>query len=101
MMINQSIKGEKRPVNKEADRARVLAALGCVDAVVLFGEDTPLALITALSPDVLVKGADWEEDEIVGAKEVKAEGGRVERISFVNETSTTDIIDSIRATDGG
>ncbi len=97
----RSIKGEKRPVNKEDDRARVLAALGCVDAIVLFGEDTPLALITALCPDVLVKGADWEEDEIVGAKEVKAEGGRVERIPFVNKMSTTDIIESIVSVGGG
>lgn len=92
-----SIKGPLRPINSELNRARVLAALGCVDAVVLFGEDTPLDLISRLLPDVLVKGADWEEDEIAGAAEVKAAGGRVERIPFVSETSTTGLIDQIRA----
>ncbi len=93
----RSIKGPSRPINNEIQRARVLAALGCVDAVVLFGEDTPLNLISTLCPDVLVKGADWEEDEIVGAKEVKAAGGRVERIAFVNDTSTTGMIKQIRS----
>lgn len=92
----RSIKGPDRPVNNEQQRARVLAALGCVDAVVLFGEDTPLNLITSICPDVLVKGADWEESEIVGAKEVKADGGRVERIAFVSDTSTTGLIDQIK-----
>ncbi len=93
----RSIKGDDRPVNEELKRARVLAALGCVDAVVLFGEDTPLNLIKTLVPDVLVKGADWEEQEIVGAAEVKAGGGRVERISFTSQTSTTGIIDQIKS----
>jgi D-glycero-beta-D-manno-heptose 1-phosphate adenylyltransferase len=93
----RSIKGPERPVNNELQRARVLAALGCVDAVVLFGEDTPFNLITTLCPDVLVKGADWEENEIVGAKEVKAGGGRVERVAFVSETSTTGLINQIRS----
>ncbi len=92
----RSIKGPERPINKEMQRARVLAALGCVDAIVLFGEDTPINLITTLCPDVLVKGADWEEDEIVGAAEVKADGGRVERIPFTSQTSTTGLIDQIR-----
>lgn len=93
----RSIKGPKRPINTEQQRARVLAALGCVDAVVLFGEDTPLNLITTLCPDVLVKGADWEEEEIVGAVEVKAGGGRVERIPFTNQTSTTAVIEQIQS----
>ncbi len=93
----RSIKGDGRPVNEELKRARVLAALGCVDAVVLFGEDTPLNLINRLAPDVLVKGADWEEQEIVGAAEVKAGGGRVERIPFTSQTSTTGIIDRIKS----
>jgi len=93
----RSIKGESRPVNKEQNRARVVAALGCVDAVVLFGEDTPLHLITVLCPDVLVKGADWDEDDIVGAAEVKAGGGRVERVAFVSQTSTTAVIDLIKS----
>ncbi len=91
-----SIKGSERPINEESQRARVLAALGCVDAIVLFGEDTPLNLITALQPDVLVKGADWQEDEIVGATEVKAGGGRVERIAFTSQTSTTEMIQRIK-----
>lgn len=91
-----SIKGPERPVNEELQRARVLAALGCVDAIVLFGEDTPLHLITTLQPDVLVKGADWRENEIVGAAEVKAGGGRVERIAFTSQTSTTALIKRIR-----
>ncbi len=92
----RSIKGPQRPINNEMDRARVLAALGCVDAIVLFGADTPIDLITMLRPDVLVKGADWEEDEIVGAAEVKADGGRIERIPFTSQTSTTRLINQIR-----
>ena len=92
----RSIKGSERPINEESQRARVLAALGCVDAIVLFGEDTPLHLITTLQPDVLVKGADWQEDEIVGAAEVKAGGGRVERIAFTSQTSTTALIERIK-----
>lgn len=92
----RSIKGEKRPINEESRRARVLAGLGCVDAVVLFSEDTPLELITALLPHVMVKGADWQEDAIVGAREVTANGGRVVRIPFATETSTTTIIEKIR-----
>ncbi len=92
----RSIKGENRPINEESRRARVLAALGCVDAVVLFNDDTPLHLITALLPQIMVKGADWQEDAIVGAREVKANGGKVVRIPFTTETSTTRIIARIR-----
>jgi rfaE bifunctional protein nucleotidyltransferase chain/domain len=95
----RALKGEGRPVNREADRARVLAALGCVDFVVLFGEETPLDLIRAILPDVLVKGADWSEDQIVGGSEVKAAGGRVVRIAFEHDISTTRIIS--RATNRG
>jgi rfaE bifunctional protein nucleotidyltransferase chain/domain len=91
-----SIKGENRPINEESRRARVLAALGCVDAVVLFSDDTPLTLITTLLPQIMVKGADWQEDAIVGAREVKANGGKVVRIPFTTETSTTNIIKKIR-----
>lgn len=94
----RSIKGPSRPINCEQDRARVLAALGCVDALVLFGDDTPLKLICTLCPDVLVKGADWQEEEIVGGAEVKAAGGRVERIAFSSQTSTTALIEQIRGT---
>lgn len=92
----RSIKGEKRPINEESQRARVLAALGCVDAVVLFSDSTPLKLISALLPHVMVKGADWQEEAIVGAREVKANGGKVVRIPFTTEISTTRIIARIR-----
>ena len=66
----KALKGAGRPVNSEQDRARVMAGLGCVDFVVIFDEDTPLKLISSLVPDVLVKGADWAEDEIVGATNI-------------------------------
>ncbi|MDU9047928.1 MAG: D-glycero-beta-D-manno-heptose 1-phosphate adenylyltransferase [Candidatus Electrothrix sp. Rat3] len=91
----QALKGPSRPVNTELERARVLAALGCVDFVVLFDEDTPLRLITSLLPDILVKGADWAEDQIAGAAEVKAAGGEIVRIAFTCQVSTTGIIDKI------
>ncbi|MCI5123650.1 MAG: D-glycero-beta-D-manno-heptose 1-phosphate adenylyltransferase [Candidatus Electrothrix sp. AR5] len=93
----QALKGPSRPVNGELDRARVLAALGCVDFIVLFDEDTPLGLITTLLPDILVKGADWPEDQIAGAAEVKAAGGKIVRIAFTCQTSTSGIIDKISA----
>lgn len=90
------LKGPSRPINNEANRARVLAALGCVDYVVLFGEETPLHLITTLQPDVLIKGADYEEEHIVGAAEVKAAGGRVVRIAFEHDCSTSALITTIQ-----
>jgi D-beta-D-heptose 7-phosphate kinase/D-beta-D-heptose 1-phosphate adenosyltransferase len=86
------IKGEKRPLVPQEERAEILAALECVDLVVIFDEETPGALIEALTPDVLVKGADWGEDEIVGADWVRAHGGRVERIALRPGVSTTAII---------
>ncbi len=92
----RALKGESRPVNSEVERARVLAGLGCVDFVVIFDQETPRQLICRLLPDVLVKGADWEEDQIVGAAEVKAAGGRVERIVFEHRTSTSAVIEKIR-----
>ncbi|MCI5120102.1 MAG: D-glycero-beta-D-manno-heptose 1-phosphate adenylyltransferase [Candidatus Electrothrix sp. AUS4] len=92
----QALKGSARPVNPELERARVLAALGCVDFVVLFDEDTPLNLISKLLPDILVKGADWPEEQIAGAAEVKAAGGRIVRIPFTCQNSTTTIIEKIR-----
>ncbi len=92
----QAIKGPSRPVNKESSRARLLAALGCVDHVVIFSDDTPLGLITTLMPDVLVKGSDWPIDQIVGAKEVLAAGGEVTTIEFVGDFSTTGLIEKIR-----
>ena len=90
------LKGPSRPLVPQAERAELLAALEAVDRVVLFGEDTPLATILALRPDVLVKGADWAEDAIVGAGEVKSWGGRVARVQLVPGTSTTTIIERIR-----
>ena len=95
----RKIKGPDRPVNREISRARVLAALGCVDHVVLFGEETPLNLITTLMPDVLIKGADWSVETIVGAKEVMEAGGRVATINLVNDISTTGLIDRIKEQD--
>ncbi len=92
----RQLKGPSRPVNCEQERARVLAALGCVDFVVVFAEETPLKLITALLPDVLVKGADWSEEQIVGAVEVKAAGGEVQRIAFRRNCSTSAIIENIQ-----
>jgi len=91
----RKIKGEKRPVVPENQRAEVLAGLRCVDYVILFDEADPLKLIQSICPDVLVKGADWSEEAIIGASFVKANGGRVERIAVVPETSTTRIIQKI------
>jgi len=90
------LKGVPRPILRTAERAEVLAALEAVDHVVVFDEDTPLALIRALRPDVLVKGADWDEDAIVGAIDVRAAGGTVERIAIVPGVSTTEIVRRIR-----
>jgi rfaE bifunctional protein nucleotidyltransferase chain/domain len=92
----QAIKGPRRPVNNESSRARILAALGCVDHIVIFSDDTPLELITTLLPDVLVKGSDWPIDQIVGAREVMAAGGEVKTIEFVGNFSTTGLIEKIR-----
>jgi D-beta-D-heptose 7-phosphate kinase / D-beta-D-heptose 1-phosphate adenosyltransferase len=80
----------------EAERARVLAALAAVDCVVLFDEDTPLALIRLLRPDVLVKGADYARDAIVGANEVEGWGGRVVRVPLVTDKSTTTLLERLR-----
>jgi len=90
-------KGSDRPVNSEAARARVLAGLAAVDCVVLFDEDTPYELIKALEPDVLVKGADYSKDRIVGADLVEARGGRVVRVELVPGHSTTRIVERLRA----
>ena len=89
-------KGAGRPVTPEAERAEILAALVCVDAVVIFDEDTPHAVISALQPDILVKGADWAEDAIVGRDIVEARGGRVVRVEIEPGYSTSGIIDKIR-----
>ena len=92
----RAIKGPGRPITGEHERAEVLEALTCVDGVVIFDEDTPHALMTALQPDILVKGADWAEDAIVGREIVEARGGRVVRITLEPGRSTTNIIDKIR-----
>jgi len=90
------IKGEDRPVNDQNSRAALLAALFFVDAITLFEEDTPFNLITGLLPDILVKGADYSVEQIVGAKEVLANGGAVKTINFVEGYSSTSIINKIR-----
>ena len=89
-------KGERRPINSEQERAEVIAALACVDAVVIFDEDTPAAIVRELQPDVLVKGADWPADQIVGRDTVEARGGRVVRIPVEEGFSTTTLIERIR-----
>ena len=89
------LKGESRPIIAEADRALLLAALSFVDMIILFEEDTPIKLIEALLPDVLVKSADYNIDNIVGAKEVIANGGEVKIMPFVQGLSTTAIIDKV------
>lgn len=90
-------KGDDRPLNSLEDRMAVLAALQAVDMVVSFDEDTPLALILACRPDVLVKGGDWASDAIVGAHEVKSWGGTVHSIPFLHQRSTTALLNKIRA----
>jgi len=94
--VRRLAKGASRPLVGEEDRAYVLASLACVDAVTLFDEDTPLALVSALLPDVLVKGGDYGVDEVVGRREVEAAGGRVELIPVVEGYSTTALIQRIR-----
>ena len=89
------IKGPKRPILGEQARAELLAALECVDLIVIFDDDNPLKVISDLLPDILVKGGDWAEDEIIGADVVKKRGGKVKRIPFVTGFSTTDIIKAI------
>ena len=88
----RDIKGEPRPIVPEAERAYVLAGLAAVDYVVLFDEPDPLRLITALAPDVLVKGGDWPEEAIIGAQVVRDRGGRVVRIPVLEGASTSAII---------
>lgn len=89
-----AIKGPTRPITPQHERAEVLGALRCVDAVVVFDEDTPFDIISAVQPDVLVKGADWAEDKIVGRDVVEARGGRVVRMPIEQGWSTTGIIQS-------
>jgi D-beta-D-heptose 7-phosphate kinase/D-beta-D-heptose 1-phosphate adenosyltransferase len=89
-------KGPGRPINRENDRAAVVAALECVDAVCLFDDDTPLTLVEALLPDVLVKGGDYARSEVVGRDAVEAGGGRVELIPFLDGYSTSGLVARIK-----
>jgi len=91
----KKIKGEKRPILPEKERAEILSSLWFVDYVVLFNEETPERLIKELEPDVLVKGADWKLKEIVGADLVRSRGGVVRRIPLYKSRSTTSVIDEI------
>jgi D-beta-D-heptose 7-phosphate kinase/D-beta-D-heptose 1-phosphate adenosyltransferase len=90
------LKGPSRPIVPENERAEMIAALGCVDMVIIFDEETPYEVIKRLVPNVLVKGGDWKEEGIVGADIVKAAGGEVRSIVFIEGSSTTNIINRIR-----
>jgi rfaE bifunctional protein nucleotidyltransferase chain/domain len=91
------LKGSGRPITAEGERAEVLAALTCVDGVVIFDEETPRDLIQAIQPDLLVKGSDWAEDAIVGRDIVEARGGRVVRVAIQPGHSTTRIVEKIKS----
>ena len=93
----RAIKGPDRPLTPQAERGELLLSLACVDAAVIFDEETPHAIITAIQPDVLVKGADWSPDAIVGRDVVEARGGRVVRIPLVDGRSTSGLIAAARA----
>lgn len=90
------LKGPERPVNNQNDRAEMLYGLKPVSAVVIFAEDTPYNLISALRPQILVKGGDWAPEQIVGSDIVLADGGRVQSLQFVEDRSTSSIISKIR-----
>lgn len=94
----RALKGPHRPVHPQDERAELIAALACVDAAVVFDQDTPHEIITALQPDVLVKGADWPADQIVGRELVEARGGRVVRVHVVPGHSSTQLIERMRQT---
>ncbi len=94
--VKRLAKGPERPLNSEADRMAVLAALEAVSLVTLFEEDTPLQLILTLRPHILVKGGDWPVDQIVGHQEVLAWGGSVHAIPFLHQRSTTALVQRIR-----
>ena len=90
------LKGPERPVNGQLNRAGVLAGLASVDFVVIFAEDTPYRLIAQIKPDILIKGADWKGKEIVGADVVRANGGKVELIKYLDGLSTSNILKKIK-----
>ena len=91
----RTIKGEKRPINSEAERMETLAALACVDFVTLFNEPDPHRVIAELQPDVLVKGGDWPIEKIIGRDVVAARGGKVVNVPYIEGSSTTGIIEKI------
>jgi rfaE bifunctional protein nucleotidyltransferase chain/domain len=95
----REMKGAGRPIVAEQERAEVLAALGCVDAVVVFDEPTPREIVSALLPDILVKGGDWAGDKIIGRREVESAGGRVVRVPVVAGYSTSAMVEKIRRLD--
>ena len=92
----QRLKGKNRPIKDEKNRAHILAALSFVDAVIIFEEDTPYKLIQQVQPDVLVKGGDWQPEDIVGADIVAAKGGIVKSLPFIKGYSTTSLEEKIR-----
>jgi D-beta-D-heptose 7-phosphate kinase/D-beta-D-heptose 1-phosphate adenosyltransferase len=92
----RALKGDKRPLIPESERALVLAALACVDYVTIFSEETPRELILFLRPDVLVKGGDWKEEDLAGGGEIKSWGGRVLLVAVVPGVSTTDIVERVK-----
>jgi rfaE bifunctional protein nucleotidyltransferase chain/domain len=92
----RELKGDGRPVVREQERAEILSALECVDAVVIFNDVTPRETIAALLPDVLVKGGDWADDQIIGREEVETAGGRVVSVPVVPTYSTSAILQNIR-----
>lgn len=91
----RKLKGETRPIQNESDRGEVMSALGCVDFVTIFTEDTPENLIHLVKPDVLVKGGDWKVNQIVGSDFVMSYGGEVKSLQFVQGKSTTNIVSKI------
>jgi len=94
--VKRQNKGDDRPINTVEDRMSILASLACVDAVIVFEEDTPLNLIQTITPQILAKGGDWKVDQIVGAKHVKKHGGQVHSIDFQFDRSTTNTLKKIR-----
>ena len=92
----QALKGPQRPIQNEEDRGVILAALTCVDYVVIFSEETPLQLIESIKPDILVKGGDWPIEKIIGHEVVLAAGGEVKSLSFVQGKSTTSIVKKMK-----
>ena len=94
--VKRQNKGTDRPINSLSDRTAILASLACVDLVLSFDEDTPLILIEQILPDHLVKGGDWQIEDIVGGKEVVANGGEVHSLAFKYERSTTALLNKIR-----